>query len=578
MPAVRQQPTQDPHRADGEGRRAGRYKITAWLRGLDIGQGVWNASTEFAFDTTYIPLGKNGTFGWTPLTYVVDVKEKKDVAVSFGTWAPGYFWIDDVSMVAVGDDVALTPKPVLGAEEKAIEPPSPLGAGEVRCPECGYKNMPAWGKCYACGNDLGSAQKVVSGPAVKLLTSFEDKNPFDNGTIVSEHATDGAKALRIDKSYVSWVGKHDWSGYDYLKADLYTDSDKPMSLAIEIRDQLTRDYWTRVNYETVVAPGKSTLILPLAQLYVGEKSRPGRSVVLSGIKRFVLSIGDKPAAPLFVDNMRLERDTETAKMLFDGLHAFDLGPSTGPLMPGFTRIDPSTIYSKGRGYGLKDAKIWRAFDVLQPDPLYQDFICIEKGGLAVDVPNGKYHVFVNIDNPSGFWGEYQIYKQRSILAQGKPVVQEKMDFEAFKKKYFRFWNTEDSPEDNTFDKYQRAYFQEKEFDVDVTNGQLTIDFQGDNWACSVSAIIICPAEKAEQGKKFLDYVVSKRRFFFDNYFHRILHKPTGDALAAAVADTRAATSRSLATTWTMSTTTTRRARMRSASPSPASASPASMNH
>ena len=79
-------------------------------------------------------------------------------------------------------------------------------------------------------------------------------------------------------------------------------------------------------------------------------------------------------------------------------------------MPGFTRIDPATLYSRGRGYGLKDARIWRAFDALQPDPLYQDFLCIEQGGLAVDVPNGTYHVLVNIDSPSGFWGEYQVYR------------------------------------------------------------------------------------------------------------------------------------------------------------------------
>ncbi len=88
---------------------------------------------------------------------------------------------------------------------------------------------------------------------------------------------------------------------------------------------------------------------------------------------------------------------------------------------------------------MKDARIWRAFDALQPDPLYQDFICIEGGGLAVDVPNGKYRVFVNIDSPSGFWGEYQTYRQRTILAEGRPVVSETMDFEAFKAKYFRFW-------------------------------------------------------------------------------------------------------------------------------------------
>ena len=75
-------------------------------------------------------------------------------------------------------------------------------------------------------------------------------------------------------------------------------------------------------------------------------------------------------------------------------------------MDGFTPLDVSKSYSKGRGYGWKNAHFWRAFDALQPDPLYRDFICVEKGGLAIDVPNGKYHVFVNMDSPSGFWGEF----------------------------------------------------------------------------------------------------------------------------------------------------------------------------
>ena len=64
------------------------------------------------------------------------------------------------------------------------------------------------------------------------------------------------------------------------------------------------------------------------------------------------------------------------------------------------------------------------------------------------------------------------------------MVSETLDFEAFRKKYFRFWNVEDSPADSTFDKYQKAYFHEKQFDVDVTDGQLNLEFQGENWACS----------------------------------------------------------------------------------------------
>ena len=144
-----------------------------------------------------------------------------------------------------------------------------------------------------------------------------------------------------------------------------------------------------------------------------------------------------------------------------------------------------------------------------------------------------------------------------------------MTFDSLKKKYFRYWDTEDVPADNTFDKYQRAYYQEKEFDVDVTNGQLNLDFRGENFACSVSAVVIYPVEKAEQGRKFLDYVVEKRRFFFDNYFHRILHKATGDPLAPTRRRHAARLCRLHARLrCRTSTTTTRRARRKSASRSP----------
>ena len=514
----------------------GRYRTTAYLRGLDISTGTWNWTTEFMFNDKYIQLEKNGTFGWTRLAYVGEVKEKKKAAVSFGLMAPGYFWIDDVSLEKVGDDVALTEKPLLDKEEAPIAPPGELGPGAVRCPECAYRNMPEWKTCYACGTPLEARKAVASGPPVKPVASLEEKNPFDGGTIVEEHATDGKKALRIDKSYVCMDGPQDWTGYDFLKADLYTDAKDPLELYVEIRDTSTRDYWTRVNYTTVVPPGQSTFILPVKQMYVGEKSRPGRMLILSGVTRLVFSVGDKPPAPLFVDNIRLERDDSARKVLFDGLLAFDLGTGTSPVMEGFTPVTQATIYSKGRGYGLKNAKVWRSFDALQPDPLYQDFICIESGGLAVDVPNGKYRVFMNIDSPSAFWGEYQVYRKRAVLAEGKEAAADTMDFDGFKKKYFRFWNTEDMPADDTFDKYQKPYFHEKTFDVEVTDGQLNLEFQGENWGCSVSAVVIFPVEKAAEGQAFLKYVETKRRFYFDNYFKRILPRPTGDPLDPSAED------------------------------------------
>jgi len=227
----------------------------------------------------------------------------------------------------------------------------------------------------------------------------------------------------------------------------------------------------------VVPPGKSTLIIPVKQLYVGEKARPGRMLIVNGITRLVFGIGEEPPAPLFVDNLRLERDDTPARVSFEGLFAFDFGPATGPVMEGFTPITPATQYSRGRGYGLKDARVWRAFDALQPEPLYQDYICIEAGGLAVDVPNGRYRVFVNIDNPSGFWGEYQSYRQRAIVAEGRPVVREQWISTPSKPSTSGSGTSKICPLTTTFDKYQKAYYREKRFDVDVKDGQLNLSFR-----------------------------------------------------------------------------------------------------
>ena len=42
----------------------GRYRVTAWLRGLDIGTGPYRECTEFMFDGKYMSLDKSGDFGW----------------------------------------------------------------------------------------------------------------------------------------------------------------------------------------------------------------------------------------------------------------------------------------------------------------------------------------------------------------------------------------------------------------------------------------------------------------------------------------------------------------------------------
>ena len=110
-------------------------------------------------------------------------------------------------------------------------------------------------------------------------------------------------------------------------------------------------------------------------------------------------------APLFLDNVRLERDQDAAKVFFEGLRAFDFqANNTCPLMEGFTAIVPSSVYNEGKGFGLKNAGNPTGQNALQPDPLYQDYLDITQGGLAVDVPNGKYRVWVNVNRPNRVLG------------------------------------------------------------------------------------------------------------------------------------------------------------------------------
>ena len=528
---------------------AGRYRITAYLRGLDIGKGIWNTTTEFMFDgqenKNYFQLKKNGTFGWTKLTYVADIeKRRKVLGPSFGTWAPGYFWVDDVTVERVGKDVALTPQPVLGKEEGAVVPPGKLDGTAVRCPECRYRNMKAWKTCFACGTDLAAkkAVEVATGPPVKRIASFETDCPFRTldgpapATVVAQHATHGKKAMRLDNRYNNMFGEQVWSGYDYLKLDVYTDAKAPMSFGVCITDTGSSGYWTWVNYNTKIPPGASTVVLPIKTLCVGEKARPGRLLDLGGIRRFGLIIDEKPPAPVFVDNIRLERDDQARKAFFDGLYAFDFQKdNASPVLDGFEVILPSTAYSEGKGYGLKDAKgLWGA-DVYRPDPLYQDFFCITAGGFALDVPNGTYRVIVNINRPCGYWGNIQRFGSRAVRAQGKQVYAETWTEAAAKKRWFRHWKDDDLPGDNTFDKYVGS-FDELVFDVKVTDGRLLVEFQGDADGCDVSALIVFPLARRKQGENFLKFVRDRRRFYFEQSFHRVLHTPTGDPPAPTAAE------------------------------------------
>jgi len=507
----------------------GRYRLKAHLRGLDIGKGRWGRSLDFSvgLDDKWPVLDRHGTFGWTPVTYVFDVPPGagKPFRLFFGLWEAGRLWVDDASLEKVDKSTPLTPKPVWGREQAPIAPPGRI-VKAVRCRVCGYRSDASWTRCYACGHELaGRGRRTFTTPPTVVFADFEDgkRAPFQAGTAVAEHASHGRGALRVDRKWADITQPLDFSQHDYLHFDVYNPQKQAVKVYVELRDAETRGYWTRANLWTVAPPGRSTLTFP-TQVFVGEKSRPGRALRRDRITRFVVSVGEN--GPLYFDHFRLERlDTDAVR--FDELVALDFGPPGSPLMEGFERADAGLLYSPGRGCGWQAARIWRSFDARQPEALTQDFLCPESGHFRLDLPNGRYRVILNVESPGAFWGEQQNYRRRTIRLNGKAVHVGRMDVEAFKERYFRSAAAEDLPGVDPFEKYLAPVARWPSYAADVTEGKLQIGFEGANWAFCLSALIVYPRSKAREGERFVEWVAKRRRSQFANNFKQVLPQPTG---------------------------------------------------
>ncbi|WP_426451826.1 rhamnogalacturonan acetylesterase [Paenibacillus sp. S-38] len=69
----------------------------------------------------------------------------------------------------------------------------------------------------------------------------------------------------------------------------------------------------------------------------------------------------------------------------------DCGPGTAA--PGYTRLQPSTLYKSSSGFGFLNPKLVTGADRGTPDALRGDF-CAPKSPLRADVPNGEYQVTI----------------------------------------------------------------------------------------------------------------------------------------------------------------------------------------
>jgi hypothetical protein len=513
----------------------GRYRMSAWLRGLDVAStgSMGNYAMDVCADgATFLPLRVDGTFDWRPLHLVFEIKEAKKAKVFIGLCASGKVWVDDVALEKVDANTELTPQVVLDAGAKPITPPGELGDKPSKCRACGSKNNSAWPHCYACGAELRATK--FSTPAVMTFIELNDAGiaPFetsDGGVASIKKTPAGDRAIFLEKGWVEVSkvnGKFmDWTQHELVHIDVFNPSDKAANAYVEVRDATSTDYQSRVNIDTTVAPGKSTITFPTT-MYTNEKAHPGRPLDPKEIHRFVLSSG---TPPLYFYNLRVER-LDTANVTFDELRALAFGPPDAPVCEGFEKVSGNSPYSSSRGFGWIGAEIWREFNARQPDTLTQSFACVQDGAFHFDLPNGKYHVYAIIDSPGGFWGEVQFYKERAVTLNGKPWIHETMDFKEAKRRFFQNAMHEDLPGADPFEAYVNPKLPWRHAIAEVTDGKLDIKFNSADkygWTFCLSTLVVYPDSKAKEGERFMKWVDERRRIQFHDYFKEVAPRLSG---------------------------------------------------
>jgi len=530
------------------------YFLKAMLAGSQLRKGKWGKGAS-----VYIALGKRGAIhfdfpkgdsDWRRLEIVFHVPEPTQAIVYFFTYGAGHFFVDDVSLVAAPS--CAPRKDAIRLEETSaaplkFDPPVEL-ADTVLAGYCAKGELARRPVCERLRKvDLSTFEpKAHAGEHV--LADFEGRQPFQRGlvdqlmgkswSLVKGPGGNVAAARLPAGAYMAADQdsglESDWSGYSWLRFEVDNASRQVQKLVIEIRDDKSKEYWSRVNWYSMVGPGRSTVQVPL-RVFVGEKSviRERRRLDVRKVRKLVLSAHGS-SGPLLISQVRLSPEPPYTHD-FPTLIKIDAGAAASPLMSGFAPMNASRSYSPRRGWGLSaDARIGRVEDRRHPTDLFRDWISFKRGGLDFDLPNGRYRVWMMLEDP-GYWEYYPNFRHRVVTAEGKTVLDERQSAEGFLDKYFRHSDTEDWPGDDTWRNYIVPRYVPLRFETTVDDGQLNIRFDsgGDPHALALSALVIYPASEAKRGKAFLAELEHRHKSQFDAEYKQIVPPVSSEPLPAA---------------------------------------------
>jgi len=390
-------------------------------------------------------------------------------------------------------------------------------------------------------------------PQETVLFDYESPNQaFENADkmeYVPDHATQGKRAgkIRLDRPFApnlfffggsNQAGK--WGQYDRFVIDVFVEGG-PVTVSGFIVDKEGRDWWKRHNYEFRLRSGAGRLAFSLGSL---PRSNGQGNVDLATINMVaMLFASDDPATPstLYLDHARLVKGTSEVPVA--GLRKFAFGPAKSALMPGFTKVTSASAYDASLGYGwLPGGQLSRDFDMNEmlgrhrpPDDLCRNFSMPVRATFAVDLPDGKYAVWLMMGPPGNGWGPS--FHHRTVTANGTVVVDQSFDLKSFRGHEFAFQDEEDLPGDPLWEKYIKKLFVPQRFEAVVSGRQLKLDFNayGSQWCAMVNGFAVWPKASDADADRWLSGLEESRREQF-NLYHAEKLPPAPPPYPATEAD------------------------------------------
>ena len=435
-----------------------------------------------------------GDQGWTRGEALISLTEPIEATLYFFIYGPGSLWVDEVSITPLPDCDSRPDGATMAGQ--ALEPlsftPPAQPSDLVLAGYCDDPGMAARPFCKRLADtDLGQLTTKRADKPLPIA-DFNPARPI------------GDKSGFLDLGSAVELPS-DWSGYDWLEVALDNPGAEPVDGYIEIRDKHSRGYWSRVNWYTHFLPGEQLVRIPL-QVFVGEKSviKQRRRLDTRAITRLFINVLHGGAAA--VKSVQLSVEAPLAHD-FPKLIKLDPGSDTSPLFHGFTPLISGRNYRPELGFGIAEGtRITRSNDRRHPDNLLRDWIGFRDGGLDIDLPDGRYGVWMMLEDP-GYWEYMQNYDERRVLAEGQVVHAETMDAEGLFARLFAHQDVEDLPGDDIWQRYIRTRYKPIRFAVQVSDGQLNLRFDvGEyfTYANTLSALVIWPTEENKRAEAFLE--------------------------------------------------------------------------